>query len=160
MRNKKPVEAKLVMVGDVGVGKSSITVRYILDKFDIKMESTLGAAYMQKIHMVHESEGFKQIKLKIWDTAGQEKYKAIAKLYYKDCQAALVIYDVTRKQTFLNIKNWVEQLTKHAPKNIGIPFSNIHSCWSSCQQSRLIRHYHIGVLESEGCRYEIREIIC
>lgn len=47
--------------------------------------------------MVHESEGFKQIKLKIWDTAGQEKYKAIAKLYYKDCQAALVIYDVTRK---------------------------------------------------------------
>lgn len=46
MRNKKPVEAKLVMVGDVGVGKSSLTVRYILDKFDIKMESTLGAAYM------------------------------------------------------------------------------------------------------------------
>lgn len=103
------------MVGDVGVGKSSITVRYALSKFDNKMESTLGAAYMQK---VYESTEGKPIKLKIWDTAGQEKYKAIAKLYYKDCQAAFIIFDVTRRQTFLNLGLWADELIKHSPKNI------------------------------------------
>lgn len=91
------------MVGDVSVGKSSITVQYTLSKFDNKMESTLGAAYMEKIH---ESQEGKTIKLKIWDTAGQEKYKAIAKLYYKDCQVALIIFDVTRRQTFKNLALW------------------------------------------------------
>lgn len=64
------MEAKVVMVGDVGVGKSSLTVRYILDKFDTKMESTLGAAYMEKIHISDPTQS-KPIKLKIWDTAGQ-----------------------------------------------------------------------------------------
>lgn len=103
------------MVGDVGVGKSSITARYVLNKFDTKMESTLGAAYMQKIY---ESTDGKPIKLKIWDTAGQEKYKAIAKLYYKDCQAAFIIFDVTRRQTFVNLAMWAEELIKHAPKNV------------------------------------------
>lgn len=62
------MEAKVVMVGNVGVGKSSITVRYVLDKFDEKMESTLGAAYMDKVHYIAEG---KAIKFKIWDTAGQ-----------------------------------------------------------------------------------------
>lgn len=61
----------------------------------------------------------KLIKLKIWDTAGQEKYKAIAKLYYKDCQVALIIFDVTRRQTFTNLALWAEELIKHAPKNVG-----------------------------------------
>ena len=58
------------------------------------------------------------LKLQIWDTAGQEKYKAIAKLYYRDCRVAILVYDVTSKSSFESLKNWHEELIKHAPKNI------------------------------------------
>jgi Ras-related protein Rab-11A len=58
---------------------------------------------------------------KIWDTAGQEKYKALAKIFYKDAGVALLVYDITRKESFDEIKNyWIGQIKDHAPKNIGI----------------------------------------
>jgi Ras-related protein Rab-5C len=81
------------VIGGIGVGKSSITIRYVNNQFNEFLESTLGAVYFEKSHR-HKN---RSIKYQIWDTAGQEKYKAIAKIYYKDCKIAVVVYDVTNR---------------------------------------------------------------
>lgn len=76
----KPKDIKVIIVGDISVGKSSIALRYSKDKFDNIMESTLGAAYIEKIIKYKQN---KVIKFQIWDTAGQEKFRSITKLYYR-----------------------------------------------------------------------------
>lgn len=70
---------------------------------------------MEKVCKLNDA---KSLKLQIWDTAGQEKYLAIAKLYYRDCRVALLVYDVTRRQSFEDLRRWVEEINKHAPKNL------------------------------------------
>jgi small GTP-binding protein len=97
------VSAKVVVIGAVGVGKSSLTVRYVHQQFTAEMESTLGAVYFEKQLALHGQK----IKFEFWDTAGQERYKAIARIYYKDCRVALVVYDVTSRPSFEAMKTWV-----------------------------------------------------
>ena len=85
-------EAKVVVIGPVGVGKSSLATRFIYNEFNENMPTTLGASYFEK---VHEHKPGKTVKFQFWDTAGQEKFKAIAKIYYKDARVAVVLYDIT-----------------------------------------------------------------
>lgn len=97
-------EAKIVMLGSAGVGKTSITNRFVLNEFNSSMSSTLGAAYFEKVHDYADG---KSIKFLIWDTAGQEKFRAIAKIYYKDARAAVVVYDVGHRESFDSLKVWI-----------------------------------------------------
>lgn len=76
------------------------------------METTLGASYFEK---VHEYAGNQAVKFQFWDTAGQEKYKAIAKIYYKDAKAAIVVYDVSNRESFDSLQNWIKELRTHGP---------------------------------------------
>ena len=85
-------EAKVVVIGPVGVGKSSLATRFIYNEFNENMPTTLGASYFEK---VHEHKPGKTVKFQFWDTAGHEKFKAIAKIYYKDARVAVVLYDIT-----------------------------------------------------------------
>lgn len=78
MDNQKQV--KVIVVGDTGVGKSCLLLRFVNDEFNEFSEPTLGAAFLSKIH---EYGGGKNIRLQVWDTAGQEKYKSIASIYYR-----------------------------------------------------------------------------
>jgi small GTP-binding protein len=79
--------------------------------------STVGASFAGK--SVYFPEYNKQLKFEVWDTAGQEKYKSLAKIFYKDASVAILVYDITRKQSFDEIKNyWVKQLKENANKNI------------------------------------------
>ena len=87
-------EVKVVVIGAVGVGKTSLTVRFIYDQFNDQMETTLGASYFEKTHDYGDK---KSMKFQFWDTAGQEKYKAIAKIYYKDAKVAIVMYDISNR---------------------------------------------------------------
>ena len=80
----------MVLLGESGVGKSSLVLRFINNEFRPYFETTLGAAFTQK-SVVHQSTTYKYL---IWDTAGQEKYKALTPLYYKDAQVAILVYDV------------------------------------------------------------------
>jgi small GTP-binding protein len=98
----------------VGVGKSSITIRYVHNEFHESLDSTLGAVYFEKTNSYHG----KKIKYEFWDTAGQEKYKSIARIYYKDCKVALVVYDVTCKTSFEGLKTWVNELRTNGPENV------------------------------------------
>ena len=102
------------MIGPVGVGKSSITIRYVHNEFHESLDSTLGAVYFEKSHSLRG----RKIKFEFWDTAGQEKYKSIARIYYKDCRVALVVYDVTSRQSFEGLKTWVAELRTNGPENI------------------------------------------
>ena len=108
---------KVVLLGESGVGKTCIITRYINNTFDDNGMSTTGASYVGK-SMSFDEYGGKSIKFDIWDTAGQEKYRALTKIFYKDASIAILVYDITRKESFDELKNyWYNQIRDYAPKN-------------------------------------------
>ena len=109
-------EYKIVLLGDFDVGKTSILYRYMHNKFkkDIQMESQ-NPEHFQKVIQIEENL---KIKLDIWDTAGMEKSGKIFKQYYKDIYGALIIFDLTKKESFNNAKNWLEELKENSPKDV------------------------------------------
>ena len=113
----KPPNCKVVLLGDSGVGKTCIISRYISGQFDENSASTNGASYASK--NVEYPELGKNLMLDIWDTAGQEKYKALTKFFYKDASVAILVYDITSKLSFDNIKDyWYKQIQENGEKNV------------------------------------------
>ncbi|CAL5223554.1 g6087 [Coccomyxa viridis] len=102
---------KLVLLGDSGVGKSCLVLRYVRGQFDPSSKVTVGAAFMS--HSVHLQDGT-TVKFEIWDTAGQERYASLAPLYYRGASAACVVYDITNAESFQKAKHWVSELQKNA----------------------------------------------
>ena len=118
MENGNTKSVKAVLLGESGVGKTCIIARFINNTFENNIMSTTGASYAGKT-MAFEEFGGQCIKFEIWDTAGQEKYRSLTKIFYKDAKAAILVYDITRKSSFDEIKNyWYNQLKDFAPKNI------------------------------------------
>ena len=107
-------EVKVVLLGDMGVGKSSIALRLVHNQFNANSVTTVGAVCWTK--SVNTSAG--SIKLQLWDTAGQERYHALAPLYYRGAAVAVVVYDITRRETFGTLKDWVRELKMQGPSNI------------------------------------------
>ena len=105
---------KYIIIGDSGVGKSNILLRYSKDKFDPNHRATLG------IEFVNKRINFKgtNYTIQIWDTAGQEDYKSITRGYYKSSACAFIVYDITKLITFKNIENWIKDCLNLSPKNI------------------------------------------
>ena len=109
---------KVVLLGESGVDKTCIIARFINNIFEENLISTTGYSYAVKTMTFDEYEG-KSIKFEIWDTAGQEKYRSLTKIFYKDAGAAILVYDITRKESFEEIqKYWINQIKDFAPKNI------------------------------------------
>ena len=109
---------KVVLLGESGVGKTCIIARFINNTFEENLISTTGASYAGKT-MTFDEFGGKSIKFEIWDTAGQEKYRSLTKIFYKDAGAAILVYDITRKESFEETqKYWINQIKEFAPKNI------------------------------------------
>ena len=100
-------EIKLVLLGDPAVGKSSLVQRYCSDKFEDKYKITIGGAYLQKEEKLKNGD---TLKLHIWDTGGQEKFRSMASLYYKDAVAAILVYDVSNKESLDSLDYWVKEL--------------------------------------------------
>ncbi|KAK0046419.1 Ras- protein Rab-22A [Biomphalaria glabrata] len=109
-------DVKVCLLGESGVGKSSIVMRFVADKFKNALESTIGASFMTKTIFVEGNT----YKFQIWDTAGQEKYRALAPMYYRGSAAAIIVYDVTRETSFHAVKGWVHELQRHGPSKIVI----------------------------------------
>jgi len=106
---------KIVLVGNSGVGKTCISQRYMNDTFTQQEGSTVGASYFQKIL---DLDG-KTVRLDIWDTAGQEKYRAMGKMFYKEAYIVLFIYDITDEESFQDLKNvWYDELKKAGEKHV------------------------------------------
>ena len=109
---------KIVLLGESGVGKTSIITQFIDENFTDDQQSTTGATFSSK--ELQCSNG-KVLKFDIWDTAGQEKYRALTKMFYKDASAAILVYDITRKESFNEIQNyWAGEIKEHSPKKIVI----------------------------------------
>ena len=99
--DQSPIRCKTIIVGDSGVGKTSIISRY-LKKYNDKEKSTIGASFTNKLETI---DG-KVILFEIWDTAGQERYRSINNIFYQDAYICLLVYDITKKESFENIKEY------------------------------------------------------
>ena len=117
--NKDNIKScKVVLLGESGVGKTCIIDRLINNKFEENVEPTKGASFGTKIMNLDEFEE-KNIQLGIWDTAGQEKYRSLSKIFYKDANIAILVYDITDKKSFEEIQNyWYDQIKENGPKDI------------------------------------------
>ena len=114
------IPCKVILLGESGVGKVGLIARFINNSFEDNITSTTGASYAGKTMTFDEYDG-KSIKFEIWDTAGQEKYRSLTKTFYKDAKVAILVYDITRKESFEELqKYWIEEIRQFAPKNISM----------------------------------------
>ena len=103
---------KCVIIGDSGVGKSSMLLKFVDDKFNCSHLTTIGIDLKVKIITVDD----KKYKLQLWDTAGQEKFRSIVATYFKSCQGVILVFDLSNGESWENIKNiWYELAIKRAP---------------------------------------------
>lgn len=113
---KPTTSVKLVLLGEAAVGKSSLVLRFVSDDFQENKEPTIGAAFLtQKCSLPEHT-----VKFEIWDTAGQERFASLAPMYYRNAQSALVVYDVTKPQSFVKARHWVNELKAQASPGIVI----------------------------------------
>ena len=109
MKDKDNISCKVVLVGDTGVGKTSIIERYINDKYDENQKTTLVSSYTFK--KIDIKKYNKSVSLDIWDTAGQEVYRSLSKNFYLNASIGILVYDISRKASFESIRDyWHEQL--------------------------------------------------
>ena len=112
----KICQFKVVLLGESAVGKSSLVLRFVKREFHEFQESTIGAAFLTQTVTIDDTT----VKFEIWDTAGQERYHSLAPMYYRGAQAALIVYDITSKDSFSKAQNWVRELQRQANSTIVI----------------------------------------
>ena len=104
---QKEIEVKIVLLGNINVGKTSIASRYCKNSFNEHHINTIGGAYQQQKVVLNNGA---IVKLHIWDTSGQERFRAMTNLYYRDAQVAILTYDITSESSFTGIEFWIEEL--------------------------------------------------
>ena len=105
---------KYIIIGDAAVGKSNLLLRYAHGQFKDEYQLTIGVEFGAKNISIND----KIYRIQIWDTAGQENFRSITRAYYKNSVCALVVYDITNRDSFNNIANWVEDCKNQSPKTI------------------------------------------
>ena len=105
---------KYIIVGEAGVGKSNLLLRYVYDSFKEDYQLTIGVEFGEKLVKYNN----KTYKIQIWDTAGQEQFRSITRAYFKSSICSFVVYDITNRETFENVKHWVEDCRNYMPKNV------------------------------------------
>ncbi|KAK6184944.1 ras-related protein Rab-11B [Patella vulgata] len=107
---------KVVLVGDSGVGKTNLLSRFTRNEFNAESKSTIGVEFATRNVNIKG----KTIRAQIWDTAGQERYRAITSVYYRGAVGALVVYDITKQNTFDSLQKWLEELREHSDPHCNI----------------------------------------
>ena len=105
---------KFIIIGDAAVGKSNLLLRYAHGQFKQEYQLTIGVEFGAKNIQIND----KIYRIQIWDTAGQENFRSITRAYYKNSVCALVVYDISNKESFNNISSWVEDCKNQSPKTI------------------------------------------
>ncbi|GFY92259.1 RAB GTPase homolog A4D [Actinidia rufa] len=107
---------KIVLIGDSAVGKSQLLTRFARNEFNLDSKATIGVEFQTKTLVIDH----KTVKAQIWDTAGQERYRAVTSAYYRGSLGAMIVYDITKRQSFDHVARWLDELRSHADKNIVI----------------------------------------
>lgn len=98
---------KFVLVGDSNVGKSQLSFRFCKEKFNVSSQSTVGIEFATRTISIHDYS----VKAQLWDTAGQERFESMTRAYFRNAVGAILVYDVTKRQSFENLKNkWISEL--------------------------------------------------
>lgn len=105
---------KIILLGDSGVGKSSIIKRYLEDKFDQNIAVTFGSNFLEKVLTIKG----KKVKIELWDTAGQEEFRSVTKIFIKNSKIVVLVYNVTLRQNFENLNYWYDFIHKEIGQNI------------------------------------------
>ena len=105
---------KFIIVGDSSVGKSNILLRFSRDTFDQSHQATLGIEFANK-HMIYNNTDY---LIQIWDTAGQENFRSVTRAYYKASAVAMVVYDITKEESFQHIESWLRDCKELAPGTV------------------------------------------
>ncbi len=141
---------KIVLVGETGVGKTSIFSQFIDNVFHEDFQASTGSTYHTK--SIKFDDG-KELKLDIWDTAGQEKYRALTQMFYKDANAAILIYDITNQDSFEELKKyWVKQIKESSSSDIIIVID--------ANKSDLIEEEQVNEEDARKFADEINAIFC
>lgn len=114
--SKNVQKISMVVIGDTGVGKSCLLLQFVDRRFSSVHDLTIGVDFGSRIVDI----GGEKIKLQIWDTAGQESFRSIARSYYRDAAGALLVFDVTRRETFNHLGRWLDEARQFASPNICI----------------------------------------
>ena len=107
-------DIKMIFVGDSSVGKSCIIQKFMTNDFSNDISPTIGAAFISK-EMIYNQ---KNIILNIWDTAGQEAYRYLVPMYYRNAEIAIIVFDLTKKSTFQSIPGWIEDVRKNVGEDV------------------------------------------
>uniref|UniRef100_A0A0E0LZ99 Ras-related protein RGP1 n=1 Tax=Oryza punctata TaxID=4537 RepID=A0A0E0LZ99_ORYPU len=107
---------KVVLIGDSAVGKSQLLARFARNEFNLDSKATIGVEFQTRTLHIDA----RTVKAQIWDTAGQERYRAVTSAYYRGAVGAMLVYDITKRQSFDHVARWLEELRGHADKNIVI----------------------------------------
>lgn len=134
---------KILIIGDSGVGKSAILLRYLDDVFVDQYVTTIGVDFRIKT-IEHRN---KVIKLQIWDTAGQERFRTITSSYYRGATAAIVVFDLTDKESFQNVKFWLDEIDRYTNKPIkkifiGTKFDDVNKIVVSGEDIKELEESH------------------
>jgi len=105
---------KIIVVGDSGVGKTNLINRFASDKFDTNSKATIGVEFVYKALKINKDV----IKVEVWDTAGEERYRAITSSYYKGAKGAIIVYDITNEDSFKNVEIWMNEVIKKGQKGM------------------------------------------
>ena len=107
---------KVVVVGDSGVGKSNLLSRYVHNYFNEDITSTLGVDLLSKRMLIND----KSVTVQFWDTAGQERMRALANAYYRNANGIIVVFDITSKETFMNLNYWIREVRNNTEEQVKI----------------------------------------
>ena len=103
-----------MLLGDAGVGKSSIILRYTKNEFNAQMVSSIGVDFKAKDIIVNN----KKVKLQLWDTAGHERFRTITTSYYRGAHGIATVFDLTNRESFEHVEKWLEEINKYAKENV------------------------------------------
>uniref|UniRef100_A0A061QJY4 Ras-related protein Rab-8A n=1 Tax=Tetraselmis sp. GSL018 TaxID=582737 RepID=A0A061QJY4_9CHLO len=112
--NSEDLLVKLLFIGDSGVGKSCLLLRYTDNSFTDSFITTIGIDFKTK----HTEVEGQLVRLQVWDTAGQERFKTITSAYYRGAMGIIIVYDITDRASFVNVRNWMKNVEQHASDSV------------------------------------------